>query len=1051
MKVLLVQLSDIHLRGEDGVLSRAGEIASAVRDRDPGVAACFVIVSGDTAFSGLDKQYTAAVGFLGELKEELDSYSKNGAEVHIVVIPGNHDCDFEAADGARKTLIDSVEADPDQASDEGIIEICTRVQENYRGYMDLLNDGGHFKPHNRLYYEYRFAIGGRNVLFRCYNTAWMSRLQESQGQLVYPLDKAAGKHDGFDLTVSLLHHPYNWLQNENARALRKHVEEASDVILTGHEHDQTHTVRSGAAGEKNQYIEGGVLQESWDESVSTFNALLVDLEAGKQKFFHFGWDGDMYVPTLGSDGSWDELQVNKLLARRDFEVSERFQEHLEDPGVSLSHPEKGDLKLSQVFVYPDLREVTGKEDTLRLVKGERVLDQIADGRKVMILGADESGKSALAKRLFRDLHERGFAPLLVDGSKLKPRTDEKLYQDFYGLFEEQYSPRFLEKFKQLGRSRRVLIFDDFHRLNLRHPAVRQRFMRLVDDFADRYVLLTNDQFQQFGDLVGGELAADPLLTLPRYEIEELGYVARDDLMEKWFSLAEDAGEGVPELSRKVNEATALVNMIIGRNFVPAYPVFVLAVLQAIEAGRPVDASAGTHGYFYELFIKTNLAKMSDAMEYDVKMGYLSFLAYRMFVGRLVEPSVDELRQIHVDYERAYDLPIPFERILSDLGRAGILEEVAEGYYGFKYKYIYYYFVANYLKEGISEDDVRAQISSMSAAIYVEEHANILLFLAHLIKDPFTIGCMIDEAKKLYDGFAPAEFGEDVVLFGEKAATEEVRYSERVASTFRREALQRADEIERESRTGTGMSRPDPDDEGANDVFEFDVAMKTIQILGQMLKNFPGSLPAEQKSDLTTECYELGLRSLGAIFAAVKDASEQILDELVDYLRTNQRDQAPTHKLVERAKGDVNRFARLVAYVVVKRVSHSVGSSALTQTYKRVLEKDPSDAKRLIDASIKLDHKADFPDREMAKLGESLEPNPFAMFLLRHLVVTHLYMFKVDLEKKQRVCAALDIPYERLKVTDPKARKLGEGKTGRPPKEGPAQDSEQVPSAEHTDS
>jgi len=306
------------------------------------------------------------------------------------------------------------------------------------------------------------------------------------------------------------------------------------------------------------------------------------------------------------------------------------------------------------------------------------------------------------------------------------------------------------------------------------------------------VLLTNNQFQQFGDLVSGELAADPLMKLPRYEIEELGHIARDDLLDKWFSLAEDAGAGVPELSRKVNEAHAVINMIIGRNFVPAYPVFVLAVLQAIEAGKPVDASAGTQGYYYELFIKTNLAKMYDAMEYDVTMGYLSFLAYRMFVGPLVEPSMDELKEIHHDYERAYDLSITFERILSNLERAGILDEVAEGYYAFKYSYTYYYFVANYLKERISEEEVRTRISSMSATVWIEEHANILLFLAHLIKDPFTINRMISEANKLYDGFAPAEFGEDVSFFGEKAQVEEVRYSERVASTFRREALQRAD-------------------------------------------------------------------------------------------------------------------------------------------------------------------------------------------------------------------------------------------------------------------
>lgn len=1040
MKILLVQLSDIHLKGEDGILSGADKIASAVRDRDPDIAACLVVVSGDTAFSGLDEQYSAAIDFLEDLKAELASYFSNGTEVRVVVIPGNHDCDFGAANGVRNRLLDGVEDDPEQASDEEVIEACTGVQENYREYMHLLDEGNHLKPHNRLYYEYRFAIGERNILFRCYNTAWMSRLHEKQGQLVYPLDKAADKRDGFDLTISLLHHPYNWLQSDNARTLAKHIEEASDIIMTGHEHDQTYKIRSGAGSEKNQYIEGGVLQESWNESVSTFNVLLVDLEARKQKFFHFGWDGELYVPTLGSDESWSELQVNKLLARRDFEINEEFRAHLKDPGVSLSHPEKGNLELSQVFVYPDLREVSGKDDALRMVKGERLLDQIADGGKIMILGADQSGKSTLAKALFKDLYDRGFVPVFVDGSELKPRTDEKLHQSFYQLFEEQYSPKFLEKFKQLGRTQRILIIDDFHRLNLRHPDVRQKFMRLADDFAEQYVLLTNDQSQQFRDLVGGELVGDPLTELPRYEIEELGHVARDDLMDKWFSLTEDASEGVPELSRKVNEAHAVVNTIIGRNFVPAYPVFVLSVLQAIEAGRSVDTNAGTYGYFYELFIKTNLAKMSDAMEYDVKIGYLSFLAHRMFVERLEEPSTEELEKVHRDYELAYDLAIPFERILADLKRARILNEVTEGYYAFKYRYIYYYFVANYLKEHISEDTVRGRISDMSATIYIEEHANILLFLAHLIKDPFTINQMIGEAKKLYDGFAPAEFGDEVAFFGEKTAVEEVRYSERVASTFRRETLERADEIERESRAEPEPPASHPDDEDAADIFEFDVAMKTVQILGQMLKNFPGSLPAAQKSELTTECYELGLRSLGAIFAHVKEASDQILDDLVEYLRRQQRE-TTTQDLVERAKRDVNRFARLVAYVVVKRVSHSVGSSALTQTYKRVLESDPSDAKRLIDASIKLDHRADFPDREMEKLGKSLDSNPFAMFLLRQLVVTHLYMFKVDLEKKQRVCAALDIPYEGLKVTDPKLRKLGEKKINRSAAEVLDQDSD----------
>jgi GTPase SAR1 family protein len=51
--------------------------------------------------------------------------------------------------------------------------------------------------------------------------------------------------------------------------------------------------------------------------------------------------------------------------------------------------------------------MTDKEDVPRLLKSEHVVEHIIDSQKVMFLGADESGKTALAKSLFRGLHKRG--------------------------------------------------------------------------------------------------------------------------------------------------------------------------------------------------------------------------------------------------------------------------------------------------------------------------------------------------------------------------------------------------------------------------------------------------------------------------------------------------------------------------------------------------------------------------------------------------------------------------------------------------------------------
>lgn len=490
--------------------------------------------------------------------------------------------------------------------------------------------------------------------------------------------------------------------------------------------------------------------------MSTFNALILDLapQEAKQKFFHFSWDGEMYVPVAGSSEEWEDLQVNRLLERRDFEVSEDFGRSLEDPGVQLSHPSRGSLSLSDVFVAPDLREITheDRDDVPRLVKGDDVLDTVLERRKLMVLGADKSGKTSLAKVLFSGLRARGMVPVLIDGSTFRVRTD-RVGEDVGRAFEEQYSPRAREKFEQLGRSEKVILIDDFDRLNLRNPVAREKFLRGLADAADGLVLLANDQAQHIRELMGGEAAVGSLAGLPRYEVQELGHVLREEIIGKWLSLADDHAMGAAELARRLNDAHVVLDTLIGKNFVPSYPVFILSVLQALEFGTPVDTNASTYGYFYELFIKNSLAETSDRFEYDVKTAYLSFLAYRLFVERIAEPTSEDLRGLHEEYERAYALSLPFETLLEDLKRANILDTVA-GAYRFKYKYIRYYFVANYVKDYVSEEEVRAQISDMSEKIYVEENANILLFLAHLVKDQFTIGEMLSKAEKVFGDHAP---------------------------------------------------------------------------------------------------------------------------------------------------------------------------------------------------------------------------------------------------------------------------------------------------------
>jgi metallophosphoesterase superfamily enzyme len=101
-KILLLQVSDIHLKGEeDPILQRAGAIVDAVKNLDYRLDAAIIVMSGDLAYSGEETQYWSGWSFLEEIRSKLsESLQKNPGSnpipVQIVAIPGNHDCDFSS-------------------------------------------------------------------------------------------------------------------------------------------------------------------------------------------------------------------------------------------------------------------------------------------------------------------------------------------------------------------------------------------------------------------------------------------------------------------------------------------------------------------------------------------------------------------------------------------------------------------------------------------------------------------------------------------------------------------------------------------------------------------------------------------------------------------------------------------------------------------------------------------------------------------------------------------------------------------------------------------
>jgi hypothetical protein len=180
----------------------------------------------------------------------------------------------------------------------------------------------------------------------------------------------------------------------------------------------------------------------------------------------------------------------------------------------------------------------------------------------------------------------------------------------------------------------------------------------------------------------------------------------------------------------------------------------------------------------------------------------------------------------------------------------------------------------YFRDNINKIEIQESISGLSRRLHHEESANIMIFLCHLSKDERVLGAMLEAAKGLfadsphYDINKQNEFLNRVNEELPKLALDDA------SPTENRQRLLEQQDARRRIADADKKEEPaeldEPDDE-INELAQINAAIKTIRILGQVLRNFSGSLKGDPKRQLVEACYGLGLRVLGRIFNMVEES------------------------------------------------------------------------------------------------------------------------------------------------------------------------------------
>lgn len=685
-----------------------------------------------------------------------------------------------------------------------------------------------------------------------------------------------------------------------------------------------------------------------------------------------------------------------------------FHDFLNSLDANISNGYKEKITLNDVYVPLDVAVLGSFDDDYEDKTEEIISSSLIEKynnqatTNFFLIGDESSGKTAFCRRAFLNFHRNGIIPIIIDGSQIKASSQENLNRLIDKTFSQQYKTDALVSYNALDKHKKLIILDniDDSTLNKKHKLSIIKKMESIFG----HVIITSDQFFLFNASLMEPEEYSKFNHYRKYEIQHIGHKLRDDLTRKWLVAGREHILEDDELYKLADKYGRTIEAVLGSNYVPRRPFVILVLLQGIHCGT--ESSDLTHSSFvryYQFLIDETLLKRVPKEKIDLYYAFLPEIAYLIFQHNTQSFTKDQFNALIKEYAERKDIDshhlVNLKSHLITLGML-VFDDENEAY-RFKHNYTYFYFLGQYFEENMSRPKVSAQVVDICNKIHIRENANIVIFLSYHTRDTLIIGTLLDKAETLFSDEEVFDFGKE----NTSKLNQLVTQAPKIILQHGKEKSERDESLRNRDKAEKQFGNDDKDLNVLDFGEKIILAFRTVEIIGQLLKNHAYKLDAGPKQEMFTKATNLSMRGLNALVDHFLDP-----DQLVEFI---QSEDSASLENEEEAKEIIFSLAHLIITCFIKATANFTGAEMLRKTYEKSLESNNSKALRFINLSIGLDNYQEPPLAELKRIANDCKTDFLATSALRSIVQGWLRMRPMqDIQKKQMICDTVGISMKK---------------------------------------